>query len=546
MAGLALAVGPASVAAAQEVGRAGAGAVATGSVLIADSLTAAGLHVAPHYLGRAGDVDIGLLGGFASFPTMGGGLAGGKIGLQARMDDSLALLADLGPVTAVGLRGLVWSDLGARVGWDARFRSEIYFAVAPGFGLTKAGFGLIPNFPGAQSNGVELALDGEYRWNAFRFYASPALVAMSNRTATGLSGGADVVVGPVTLGLGSSLQANVLNPAGAALPIEPFELRHSAGVRLFLNDWSYLQATYHLVPADTYGVPSSTVLAGIGIRMAADSGQSAPLPPILAAAPLPELAPDPYPATDPSLTPDPFLAPDTSLGPDPFLAPDTSLAPDPFLAPGFVAGLVPPAIAGPGEAGPAPLPAAPRAADARPSRAAPAKPDRTVAIVSNPIVTVRSTAAAPGVDGMPRPDPGPGPGPGPGPEGADRPEILPATRTMAADPDFAAVPPVGPFASSRGLAGPFGGDTAIVFQPEIAAGVFSPAAFSGPFVGGSVMNANETRSRDEARNWEATPWSLERSIGRLTQSEEGADGGAATVAVVVCCLLLLVSGTKSE
>ncbi len=244
----------------------GEGAVVLGSVRAANSLTAFGLHVSPRYMTSVGDLDAAVLGGYVNLPSTTGGLAGAQISLQARLTPDVVALADMGPVTSLGLRGPLWSGPAAAVGWDVRYRSEIYFAAQPGFGLSSPGFGLMPGFPGGSSQGAEFALDGSYDWNSIRVYSSPFAAAMTNRNSAGLVAGADYELGPLTVGYGATVQSNFLNPVSGAA-IQPLEVRHSAGLRWAIADWLYLQANFHFLPGDTYGIPSQTLLAGVGTRL---------------------------------------------------------------------------------------------------------------------------------------------------------------------------------------------------------------------------------------------------------------------------------------
>jgi hypothetical protein len=265
---------------ASESAIASSSAAATASAPLRDGYTASGLNLAPHYLGGIGDLDISILGGFVNFPATEAGLAGGKLSFQARLLDGLGLLADLGHVAAVGLRGPLWADYGLSVGWDARFRTEVYFSATPGSGLGEPGLGLLPGFlPGGESRGVELALNGEYSWWQLRMYASPVVALATNRSGLGIAGGADVALGPVALGLGTAFNANLANHYPEVL-IENFESRYSAGMRLFLNERAYLQANYLHSPADTYGIGSQTFLAGLGVRLFGTFSLPSPPPPV--------------------------------------------------------------------------------------------------------------------------------------------------------------------------------------------------------------------------------------------------------------------------
>ncbi len=243
----------------------GVGTVATTSVRAATSLTSAGLHIAPRYMTRQGDVDVSTLGGLVNFPSSGGSVVGAQLSLQARLLDGLVALADLGPQTVFGLRGPLWENAQITLGWDARYRSDAYFYANQGLGLSAAGFGVIPAFPGAAAQGGQAALNAEYSLGAFRFNLSPALAIMSNRSSAGAALGADWDLGRFTLGYGADLAYNAVTPGNAVT--QSFEQTHLAGVRFYMTDWAYLQANYRFLVADAYREPTQTLLLGVGTRL---------------------------------------------------------------------------------------------------------------------------------------------------------------------------------------------------------------------------------------------------------------------------------------
>jgi hypothetical protein len=266
------------------------GTLATASVRAATSLTAGGLHIAPRYLTRTGDVDVSALGGFVNYPSSGGSLAGAQLSLQARLADGLVWLGDLGTRTSFGLRGPLWGDEQVTVGWDAHYRSDVYFYLDQGFGLSPAGFGLVPGMPGSWSQGAAAAVNGEYAWGPLRAYLSPTLAILSNRTSAGAALGLDWDLDRLTVGYGAALGYNAV----ANGTTTTFEQRHSAGARIYLTDWAYLQTNAHYQVADAYGEPTLAVLAGVGTRLLGNFTT----PPVRVAAE-PEPTPEPEPAATP-------------------------------------------------------------------------------------------------------------------------------------------------------------------------------------------------------------------------------------------------------
>lgn len=230
------------------------------------SMTAAGLQVAPGYLGDPGEFDLSCLLGVVSLPRANT-MLGGHLSLQARLTDNLVLLADGGPISTLGVRGPLWDSGPFTLGWDARYRAESYPARASGMGLAALpALGPLRLAAGSIAQGGLVAANLGYQWNDLAFYASPLAQLMSNRLAAGLALGADYRVAAFVLGVGAEFQQNLVDPAQATLGITPFESRYHAGMRYELTDKSYLQARYQFVPADTYGFSSHTILAGLGTR----------------------------------------------------------------------------------------------------------------------------------------------------------------------------------------------------------------------------------------------------------------------------------------
>ena len=282
------------------------------SARTATSLGAAGMHIVPGYLENVGDIDASFRVGYIGFPTTQGNLLGAQVAIQARLAEGLALLADLGPRAVIGLRGPLAQDASWRLGWDARYRTETYFAVDPkqGVGLAAAGFGLVPGLPGAAAQGGELALDAEYALGDLRLDVAPALGVMSNRSLVGIKAALDWSLGDWVLGLGGSGEWVIANPGLGSAGIQTTEWLWTAGLRRFLSDASYLQVNYNYTPADTYGIATQTLLAGLGMRLVA---MAPPTP-----APTPEPTPEPtsVPTPEPTLEPTPTPEPTPAQDPD--------------------------------------------------------------------------------------------------------------------------------------------------------------------------------------------------------------------------------------
>lgn len=255
-----------------------------------NSLTSGGLNIAPRYLDNPGDVDMNLLGGFVNYPTSEASLMGGQISFQARLTDRLLMLANMGPLNEIGLRGPLDSLADWRLGWAAHYRSDLYFTTLPTTGLVSPLGGYMP---GSLGQGLELKLNGMRSLGGFNLYLSPLLSVMSNRTMAGAEGGVDWSWDRLGLGYGLSARSNVLNAAQGAFAIAAAEIQHSLGLRYSLDNRSYLQANYYYQPSDTYGLPIQTALAGIGMRLVGTPIALAPVP-----TPTPAPIPTPVPTPE--------------------------------------------------------------------------------------------------------------------------------------------------------------------------------------------------------------------------------------------------------
>lgn len=281
-------------------------------VRLENSLTSGGLNIAPRYLDHVGDVDLNLLMGFVQFPSTGGALIGGQVGLQARVLDQLQLLANTGPLTEIGLRGPLWLSPMLDLGWDARYRNEIYFANDPGFGLNTP---LLPLFPGASAQGPEVKLNAAAKWNGFQLFVTPLAAWMSNRTALGLEGGLDWAWQRWGLGYSVAYRANVSTPFPGS-GVLPSEMQHGLGLRYSLDARTFLQANYYLIPGDTYGTSNQMVLAGFGRRIFGTFKAPAPLQAFVDQLPLPKPVPVAVLPT-PEPTPEPVVEPAVEPQPEP-------------------------------------------------------------------------------------------------------------------------------------------------------------------------------------------------------------------------------------
>ena len=258
-----------------------------------NSLTAGGLNIAPRYLDQVGDVDLNLLFGFGHFPTTNGIALGGQLGLQTRLLDQLQLLANAGPLTELGLRGPLFLSPMFDLGWDARYRSEIYFANEPGFGLSTP---LLTLSPGAAAHGPELKLNAAAKWGGFTLFLTPLAAWMSNRTALGLEGGLDWAWQRWGLGYSMSYRENVSTPFPGS-GVLPRELQHGLGLRYSLDEKTFLQANAYLTPGDTYGTTNQMLLVGFGRRLFGTFKPPAPIQAFAEQLPLPVVVePIPEPA----------------------------------------------------------------------------------------------------------------------------------------------------------------------------------------------------------------------------------------------------------
>ena len=228
-----------------------------------NSLTTGGLNIAPRYLDQVGDVDLNLLLGFSHFPATNGFALGGQIGLQTRLHEHLQLLASAGPLTEIGLRGPLFLSPAFDLGWDARYRSDIYFTNAPGFGLSTPWLGLSP---GALAHGPELKLNAAAKWQGFTLFLTPSAAWMSNRKALGLEGGLDWSWRRWGLGYSLAYRENVSTPFPGS-GVLPRERQHGLGLRYSLGEKSFLQANAYLSPGDSYGTQTQMLLAGFGKRL---------------------------------------------------------------------------------------------------------------------------------------------------------------------------------------------------------------------------------------------------------------------------------------
>ncbi|MBO9542321.1 carboxypeptidase regulatory-like domain-containing protein [bacterium] len=261
-----------------------------------NSLSTGGLNIAPRYLSRPGDVDLNLLGGAVTYPTNGSGLMGGQLSVQARITDGLQLLANMGPLAEVGLRGPIGTFQGWTVGWDARYRQDMYFVAASGTGLASTLFG-VPLI-GASASGAEFKLNGMLPFSGFNLFVSPVAASLSNRSYLGLDGGIDWSWDRLGLGYALSYHANLINPAEGTATLTPHELLHGMGIRYSLTDRHYLQANYLWQSADVYGLANQQILVGGGMRLFGETRKPAPVP-VAVATPAPTPIPTPAPVATP-------------------------------------------------------------------------------------------------------------------------------------------------------------------------------------------------------------------------------------------------------
>ncbi|MBO9542315.1 carboxypeptidase regulatory-like domain-containing protein [bacterium] len=263
-----------------------------------NSLTAGGLNIAPRYLDKVGDVDLNLLGGLLNYPASQASLVGGQFSLQARIHDKVQLLANMGPLAEIGLRGPITELSGLKLGWDAHYRSDLYFLIDQGPGRTAPMFGLAP-YPGSSAHGLEAKLNAMYARKGFTLFASPLAAVMSNRTMAGVEAGIDWAWDRLGLGYAVSYRANVVNPAQSVEAVAGNEVQHSVGARYGLGDRLYAQANYFFQPSDTYAIANQGLLAGIGMRLFGATAKA----PVAMPAPVAAATPAPIPTPAPVATP---------------------------------------------------------------------------------------------------------------------------------------------------------------------------------------------------------------------------------------------------
>lgn len=283
-----------------------------------NSLTAGGLNIAPRYLDKPGDIDMNLLGGMIGYPTAEAALGGAQLSFQARLTPSIVLLANMGPLNEIGLQGPVAAPhpllADWRLGWQAHYRSDLYFTTQPSIGTVGLPGGYMP---GSLGQGLELKLNTQRTlWGGFDAFVSPVAAYMTNRSMLGVDAGLDWTWEALSLGYGLVARANVINPAQDSYSISGSEIQHSAGIRYSLNGWTYLQANYYYSPSDTYGLPMYTALAGIGTRLFYQPPAPAPTP-----EPTPVPPPTPEPSPMPTATPTPVSTPTPASTPTPVPTP---------------------------------------------------------------------------------------------------------------------------------------------------------------------------------------------------------------------------------
>jgi hypothetical protein len=259
-----------------------------------DFRTGSGIFMAPRYLNHTGDMELSLDGGYlfsagssfanrtaVSFPYLG------QLSLQGKLMDNLEGDIVISPITMVGLRGPLMQSDTMSVGWGAYYRSEEYVTRLSSsvLGLGRPFFGALDAI--ASNNGLSEARGAQLRLETLgnlnpmmglpvTIYVDPMVVAMSNRTGAGAEFGADLDVGPLTLGWGGAWRYNfIANNPGGGLTVQPNEFTQTMGGRLRLNDSVYLQADYIRESWDTYGNFAHAVLGGVGFRWGGSSGSSA-------------------------------------------------------------------------------------------------------------------------------------------------------------------------------------------------------------------------------------------------------------------------------
>lgn len=295
MAATSLLAGPAM--AQMKTSAGGSTATATGPASASragDMRTGGGFFMAPRYLNNPGDLELSIDGGYVfsagpsfanratvPFPTIG------QLSLQYKLTDSLEGDVIVSPVSMVGLRGpLMQSDM-MSMGWGAYYRSDIYYTTlnTSAGGLGRALFGAVDAI--SANNGLSEARGGQLRLETMgnmgsmglpiTIYVDPMVVVMSNRTGAGAEFGADLDVGPLTLGYNGAYRYNfVTQTAPVVGTVQPNEFIQAMGGRLRLTDNFYLQGDYIRQSWDSYGRFAHAVLGGVGYRFGGSAAAPAP------------------------------------------------------------------------------------------------------------------------------------------------------------------------------------------------------------------------------------------------------------------------------
>lgn len=237
-----------------------------------DLRSGAGYFIAPRYLPSVGDTEIYvdpvvILG---SSPVAPGTPVLAQLGIEHKLADGLEFHANLSPISLIGVRGPLASMGTTSLGYALYYRSDSYPLGSNPFppGTGPSFFGLVP-VPGvAEARGAELRLNAMQAFAPFNLFVSPVAAVMSNRTVAGADIGLDLDLDRLVIGYTASAKYAVANPFPNVSGFQPFELQHSVGGRLVLNDASYLQAHYMLFPSDTYGNTVQVLVGGIGFRLA--------------------------------------------------------------------------------------------------------------------------------------------------------------------------------------------------------------------------------------------------------------------------------------
>lgn len=505
--------------------------------LLTNSLTNGGLNIAPRYLHQVGDLDLAVLGSYLSYPVSAANLAGTQVSLQMRLSDRLQVLADLGHSSEVGLRGPIVETREWAVGWDAHYRSDLYFLTNSGMGLSSPMFGMVP-FPGGTAQGMELGLNTMRTWGSFDLYLTPVVSVMSNRSMAGLDGGLDWSFGRLGLGYGLGYRRLLFNPDVPNSALVSDEVEHSLGLRFDWTSKLFSQLKVFWTPGDSYGLPMQGVMAGIGLRLLGNGPK-----PVIASAP-------PQPALPLAATPEPLSEPE----PDPVAVAEALPTP----APQATAKPRPVATPEPAPRAPrepvmrAKAPVAPPSAIEPPPAATPIVPPVLAPIVDQ----TRSAGEAIVMDLAMVPSEGTDPrfsasGLPPGLV------IDPKTGTISGTIAYSALgeylgtvtmtygTPDGPGEARRPVRWTIGATLGPFAGTSQALGPFA-AAQTGPFAPDRDENLDDAQARDALQHPDGDAFSIEASSGKLPQDKEAANGAAASVAIVVCCLLLLTMGSRSD